>query len=207
MKNYFYAPIIIIIVMLSGCTGLLNSEEDAINNFCKNFTDGQIEYVDFLEYATIDPKYLGTNIDFLKEVLEPYFNEKSKETTYEILSVTPTDDGATVSVKFTFVDSSNVFLVTSDKFVEKISDKIQKGVVVQTSEFKEIFLNSYMEESGNFKEEYDTLVVDFNLKKNIRGYYIDDFDDEFFNVLLLNVPEAFKKYTQKQTRIFDKFLS
>lgn len=198
MKKYFYVAIILLTIILSGCNGLINSEEDAINAFCKNFTDGEIEYAQLWEYSTVDPDFLGSNLEFLKEVLAPYFNEKSKETTYEILSVTPTDDGATASVKFTYVDSNDIFIVTTDKFLNKMSDKIQKGVVVQTDEFKTLFLSAYQEESENFLTEYDTLVVDFDLKKNIHGYYIEDFDDQFFNVLLSNVPKAFDTFTNEK---------
>ena len=181
MKKKLFSIMLAAVIMVSmvGCSS--SKPENTVNEFLKNSKNFDLAAMN--ENISPDSQSDSDVVEAVEdnEDLKPYlkfFKKNAQKMTYTIKETNIDEDEANVTVDFKYVDSSDALnaAFTQAFSVNEMSDEeIEKLITDTLTEYES-------ENSDKFAEK----TLDLYCIKVDNKWYIDDFDEEFFDVLLCN---------------------
>ena len=177
MKKKLFSIMLAAVIMVSmvGCSS--SKPENTVNEFLKNSKNFDLAAMN--ENISPDSQSDSDVVEAVEdnEDLKPYlkfFKKNAQKMTYTIKETNIDEDEATVTVDFKYVDSSDA-LNAAFSGNEMSDEEIEKLITDTLTEYES-------ENSDKFAEK----TLDLYCIKVDNKWYIDDFDEEFFDVLLCN---------------------
>lgn len=191
MKKLISVILAISLVFSLAACGAKSSPTDVVRKYCdamkqldtKTMSACLLNGSDDSDDSSLDEEY-G---DF--SGLIEYFKECAAQQKYEILDSTTSNDKGTVTVKFTYVDATNVITETFQAYLLTAFGLALSNADEET--MQKAFFDAFESKKEIIKTGISEVTVVFNCTKTDSGWLIDDSPEEIADVLSCNASKAF----------------
>ena len=181
MKKKLFSIMLAAVIMVSmvGCSS--SKPENTVNEFLKNSKNFDLAAMN--ENISPDSQSDSDVVEAVEdnEDLKPYlkfFKKNAQKMTYTIKETNIDEDEANVTVDFKYVDSSDAL---NAAFTQAFS-----GNEMSDEEIEKLITDTLTEYESENSDKFAEKTLDLYCIKVDNKWYIDDFDEEFFDVLLCN---------------------
>ena len=189
MKRKLFSIILaaIFVISLVGCSSA--KPEDTVDVFLKNTQELNLEKM--AESMNPDLKDSFDEItseesdDSLSDYLD-YFRKNAAKMTYEIKGAEVDGDSAVVTVDFKYVDGTDVLEDAFAKAFEEAISQAFAGKEMSEDEIEDLFIETLNSSESEGEETFATKTVKIDCGKKDNKWYIDDLDEDFFDVIFCN---------------------
>lgn len=190
----FLVIILAMLLIVSGCAAKDKPEAtvsefiDAMKKFDLEAMASKINSEDKEtkeEFADLFEDEEGKDDEFMEFFLD-YMKSNAKKITYEIKEVEIDEDTATVPVDFKYVNGLPLFRAAFSEYMKQVVPLAFSGQELSDEEMSEMFLEILEEQKETVEEKYTEKTIEFKCVKLEDGWYIDDLDDDLFDVAMSN---------------------
>ena len=189
MKKKLFSIMLAAVIMVSmvGCSS--SKPENTVNEFLKNSKNFDLAAMN--ENISPDSQSDSDVVEAVKdnEDLKPYlkfFKKNAQKMTYTIKETNIDEDEATVTVDFKYVDSSDALNAAFTELLKVAFTQAFSGNEMSYEEIEKLITDTLTEYESENSDKFAEKTLDLYCIKVDNKWYIDDFDEEFFDVLLCN---------------------
>ena len=189
MKKKLFSIMLAAVIMVSmvGCSS--SKPENTVNEFLKNSKNFDLAAMN--ENISPDSQSDSDVVEAVEdnEDLKPYlkFIKKNAQImTYTIKETNIDEDEATVTVDFKYVDSSDALNAAFTELLKVAFTQAFSGNEMSDEEIEKLITDTLTEYESENSDKFAEKTLDLYCIKVDNKWYIDDFDEEFFDVLLCN---------------------
>ena len=189
MKKKLFSIMLAAVIMVSmvGCSS--SKPENTVNEFLKNSKNFDLAAMN--ENISPDSQSDSDVVEAVKdnEDLKPYlklFKKNAQKMTYTIKETNIDEDEATVTVDFKYVDSSDALNAAFTELLKVAFTQAFSGNEMSDEEIEKLITDTLTEYESENSDKFAEKTLDLYCIKVDNKWYIDDFDEEFFDVLLCN---------------------
>ena len=189
MKKKLFSIMLAAVIMVSmvGCSS--SKPENTVNEFLKNSKNFDLAAMN--ENISPDSQSDSDVVEAVEdnEHLKPYlkfFKKSAQKMTYTIKETNIDEDEATVTVDFKYVDSSDALNAAFTELLKVAFTQAFSGNEMSDEEIEKLITDTLTEYESENSDKFAEKTLDLYCIKVDNKWYIDDFDEEFFDVLLCN---------------------
>ena len=189
MKKKLFSIMLAAVIMVSmvGCSS--SKPENTVNEFLKNSKNFDLAAMN--ENISPDSQSDSDVVEAVEdnEDLKPYlkfFKKKAQKMTYTIKETNIDEDEANVTVDFKYVDSSDALNAAFTELLKVAFTQAFSGNEMSDEEIEKLITDTLTEYESENSDKFAEKTLDLYCIKVDNKWYIDDFDEEFFDVLLCN---------------------
>ena len=189
MKKKLFSIMLAAVIMVSmvGCSS--SKPENTVNEFLKNSKNFDLAAMN--ENISPDSQSDSDVVEAVEdnEDLKPYlkfFKKIAQKMTYTIKETNIDEDEATVTVDFKYVDSSDALNAAFTELLKVAFTQAFSGNEMSDEEIEKLITDTLTEYESENSDKFAEKTLDLYCIKVDNKWYIDDFDEEFFDVLLCN---------------------
>lgn len=189
MKKKLFSIMLAAVIMVSmvGCSS--SKPENTVNEFLKNSKNFDLAAMN--ENISPDSQSDSDVVEAVEdnEDLKPYlklFKKNAQKMTYTIKETNIDEDEATVTVDFKYVDSSDALNAAFTELLKVAFTQAFSGNEMSDEEIEKLITDTLTEYESENSDKFAEKTLDLYCIKVDNKWYIDDFDEEFFDVLLCN---------------------
>ena len=189
MKKKLFSIMLAAVIMVSmvGCSS--SKPENTVNEFLKNSKNFDLAAMN--ENISPDSQSDSDVVEAVEdnEDLKPYlkfFKKNAQKMTNTIKETNIDEDEATVTVDFKYVDSSDALNAAFTELLKVAFTQAFSGNEMSDEEIEKLITDTLTEYESENSDKFAEKTLDLYCIKVDNKWYIDDFDEEFFDVLLCN---------------------
>ena len=189
MKKKLFSIMLAAVIMVSmvGCSS--SKPENTVNEFLKNSKNFDLAAMN--ENISPDSQSDSDVVEAVEdnEDLKPYlkcFKKNAQKMTYTIKETNIDEDEANVTVDFKYVDSSDALNAAFTELLKVAFTQAFSGNEMSDEEIEKLITDTLTEYESENSDKFAEKTLDLYCIKVDNKWYIDDFDEEFFDVLLCN---------------------
>ena len=189
MKKKLFSIMLAAVIMVSmvGCSS--SKPENTVNEFLKNSKNFDLAAMN--ENISPDSQSNSDVVEAVEdhEDLKPYlkfFKKNTQKMTYTIKETNIDEDEANVTVDFKYVDSSDALNAAFTELLKVAFTQAFSGNEMSDEEIEKLITDTLTEYESENSDKFAEKTLDLYCIKVDNKWYIDDFDEEFFDVLLCN---------------------
>ena len=189
MKKKLFSIMLAAVIMVSmvGCSS--SKPENTVNEFLKNSKNFDLaamnENISPDSQSDSDVVEAVEDNEDLKQYLK-FFKKNAQKMTYTIKETNIDEDEATVTVDFKYVDSSDALNAAFTELLKVAFTQAFSGNEMSDEEIEKLITDTLTEYESENSDKFAEKTLDLYCIKVDNKWYIDDFDEEFFDVLLCN---------------------
>ena len=189
MKKKLFSIMLAAVIMVSmvGCSS--SKPENTVNEFLKNSKNFDLaamnENISPDSQSDSDVVEAVEDNEDLKTYLK-FFKKNSQKMTYTIKETNIDEDEANVTVDFKYVDSSDALNAAFTELLKVAFTQAFSGNEMSDEEIEKLITDTLTEYESENSDKFAEKTLDLYCIKVDNKWYIDDFDEEFFDVLLCN---------------------